>query len=79
MAKPKIEGTHNPTKMPDSFSPLNQRVSEKIKESKAAISMSQSAGVNFLSMVNDFVKYTEFTPNGPMGLFSSIEISRMSF
>lgn len=52
IANPKIEGTHNPMKIPASFSPLNQRISENIKERKADTSISKSAGVNFFSILS---------------------------
>jgi hypothetical protein len=38
IANPRIEGTHKPTNIPASFSPLNHKSSEKIHEENAAIS-----------------------------------------
>jgi hypothetical protein len=39
-------------KMPASFSPLNQRISENMSERKAETSISKSAGVNFLNIIS---------------------------
>ena len=50
IAKPRIEGTHNPIKIAASFSPLNHNNSEKIKEENAAISINISEGVSFFSI-----------------------------
>jgi hypothetical protein len=55
MANPIIEGTQIPIKMPASLSPLNQSISEKIRDKNAAINISMSVGVNFLNMVNYFL------------------------
>jgi hypothetical protein len=46
-----MEGTHSPIKIPASFSPLNHKISEKINDKNAAISIIKSVGVNFLSIV----------------------------
>jgi hypothetical protein len=50
IANPKIEGTHKPIKIPASFSPLNHKTSEKIREEKAATNISVSENVNFLNI-----------------------------
>ena len=58
-----MDGTHNPMKIPASFSPLNHRYSENIKDRNADKSISKSVGVNFFSIVLIFVKLLEFTIN----------------
>jgi len=50
MANPKIDGTHKPIKMPASFSPLNHKYSEKIKDKKAEVNIRKSDNVNFLNI-----------------------------
>ncbi len=47
-----MEGTHNPMKIPASFSPLNQRISENISDRNADPSINKSAGENFFSILN---------------------------
>lgn len=39
IANPRIEGTHRPINIAASFSPLNHKSSEKIKEENAEISI----------------------------------------
>jgi hypothetical protein len=51
MPKPIIDGTQRPIKMADSRSPLNQRVSEKIRERNAEHISRISAVVNFFNMM----------------------------
>jgi len=46
-AKPSIDGTHRPTKIAAFSSPLNHKISEKIRERKAADNNSRSAVDNF--------------------------------
>ena len=50
MANPRIEGTHKPIKMPASFSPLNHKYSENIKDKKADVNIRKSDNVNFLNI-----------------------------
>ena len=50
MANPKIEGTHNPIKIPASLSPLNHKYSENIRDKKADTSIRESDSVNFLNI-----------------------------
>ena len=50
MAKPSIEGTQSPIKMPASFFPVNHKYSEKTKEKKAEANIKKSEGVNFLNI-----------------------------
>jgi hypothetical protein len=51
IVKQRIEGTHNPMKMAASFSPVNHRYSEKIRDKKADDNMSISEAENFLSII----------------------------
>ena len=51
MANPRIEGTQSPINIAASFSPLNHKSSEKIKEENAEISIMKSEGVNFFSIL----------------------------
>jgi len=46
-----MEGTHKPINIPASFSPLNHKYSEKIKDKKADTSISVSDSVNFLNIL----------------------------
>ena len=46
-----MDGTHRPTNMACSWSPLNHKLSEKTRETLAAANNSLSASVNLLSMV----------------------------
>jgi hypothetical protein len=55
--KPRIEGTHKPMKMAASFSPVNHKYSEKMRDKKAADNMRISEGVNFLSMIEALIFY----------------------
>ena len=50
IANPRIDGTQSPINMPDSFSPLNHRYSEKTSDKNAAASIRKSEGVNFLNI-----------------------------
>ena len=52
IANPKIEGTHNPIKIADSFSPLNHNSSENIRDENAAISIRISEVVSFFNMLS---------------------------
>jgi hypothetical protein len=45
-----MEGTQMPIKIPACLSPLNHKISEKIKDKKAAVNIKKSVGVNFLNM-----------------------------
>lgn len=54
IANPRIEGTHKPIKIADSFSPLNHNSSEKIKERNAAVSINKSEAVKFLNIKSLF-------------------------
>ena len=54
MPNAKIEGTHNPIKIPSIKSPLKKSISEKINDSKAEINISLSAIVNFLNIFVNF-------------------------
>lgn len=49
-----MDGTQIPMKMPACLSPLNHRISEKIKDKNAARNIKMSVGVNFLNM-NSFI------------------------
>lgn len=51
MAKPRMEGTHKPMNIAASFSPVNHRYSEKMRDKNADNNMIRSDGVNFLSMI----------------------------
>lgn len=56
-----MDGTQRPTKIADSLSPLNQSVSEKIRERNAAPISSISATVNFLIMIVRLKYYLNFS------------------
>ena len=51
IVKQRIEGTHKPMKIAASFSPVNHRYSEKIRDKKADDNMSISDSENFLSII----------------------------
>lgn len=51
-----MEGTHKPIKMPASFSPLNHKYSENIKDKKADVNIRKSDNVNFLNIFFYFMQ-----------------------
>lgn len=50
MVNPRMDGTHKPMKIADSFSPLNHNNSENTKERNAAVSIKKSESVKFLNI-----------------------------
>lgn len=50
-----MDGTHRPMKMPACLSPLNHKISEKIKDKNAAKSIRISVGVNFFNMCKFYI------------------------
>ena len=56
-----MDGTQRPTKTADSRSPLNQSVSEKIRESNAEPMSRMSAVVSFFNMVAELKRLFNFS------------------